>query len=193
MANLLFLFSVLATTSAVSAFNWLIIPDYLAAQAKAHVGAFALPHLVSIKSAATAGAITAAHGLKGSILGSAVAAPIILHSLAAPAVTGAGAATLLAVPKVVADGIRKKLILASIVDAGALGAAKAAAAAKLNLLVLPREKRATTSQTKKRVRLEQILKFIEKHHLDMCVERVSCELSCNPQGEISGRVFDCEL
>jgi len=69
------------------------------------IGAAKLPLVVSAESGAIGGGLTAAAGVKGSAVGSALATPIILKSVALPGLAGLKTASIMAIPKVLVQNL----------------------------------------------------------------------------------------
>jgi len=69
------------------------------------IGAAKLPLVVSAESGAVGGGLTAAAGVKGSAVGSALATPIILKAVALPGVAGLKTASIMAIPKVLVQNL----------------------------------------------------------------------------------------
>lgn len=73
------------------------------------IGAALLPIEVAVKSAAVGGAITAAAAVKGSLVGSAIATPIILKAVALPGLAAGKTAAILAVPALLTHKLETKV------------------------------------------------------------------------------------
>lgn len=85
------------------------VSHFIDTQKEAKVGAALLPFEVSSKSAAIGGAIPAAAAVKGTIIGSAIATPIIIKSIALPGAAAAKTAAILSVPAIVTHGVKTKV------------------------------------------------------------------------------------
>jgi len=78
-------------------------------QKDAAIGAALLPIQVAAKSAAVGGAITAAAAVKGSLIGSAIAMPIILKAVALPGLAAGKTAAIFAVPALLTHNLETKV------------------------------------------------------------------------------------
>lgn len=82
---------------------------FVESQKDTAIAAAVIPIEVSAQSAAVGGAITAAGAVKGSLIGSAIATPIILKAIALPGLAASKTAAVMAVPALLTHNLHNKV------------------------------------------------------------------------------------